>query len=447
MQSLFLAASVVGLSAYALPSNATVTASPHVVYTTEVVTALTTYCPAATTLTYNSKTYTITSATTLTITDCPCTIHKPVPTGPAQDECAKQCVAALYACKGKPDANQSFCVSTYNNCLGFQAIGGGKADYSPSACSKKDNPAPTGQAQDECAKQCVSALYACKGKPDANQSSCVSAYNTCLGFQAIGGGKADYSPSACSKEDSKPTPTGQVPGQGQDECAKKCVADLSACKGKPDANQSTCVSNYNSCLGYEAIGGGKADYSPSCCSKEGSKPTPTGQVPGQGQDECAKKCVAALGDCKAQPGANQSTCVSNYNSCLGYQAIGNGKADYSPSACSKSGGSTPTSTAQVPGQGQGQGQSECAKKCVAALGDCKAQPGANQSTCVSNYNSCLGYQAIGGGKADYSPSACSQQATGTGTGVPTVPTVPVTAGAADIARPVGLFLVGAALLL
>jgi len=49
-----------------------------VVYTTEVVTALTTYCPEATTLTHNGKTYTVTEATTLTITDCPCTISKPV---------------------------------------------------------------------------------------------------------------------------------------------------------------------------------------------------------------------------------------------------------------------------------------------------------------------------------------------------------------------------------
>jgi hypothetical protein len=49
-----------------------------VAYTTEVVTALTTYCPAATQLTHNGKTYTVTSATTLTITNCPCTITKPV---------------------------------------------------------------------------------------------------------------------------------------------------------------------------------------------------------------------------------------------------------------------------------------------------------------------------------------------------------------------------------
>lgn len=51
-----------------------------VAYTTEVVTALTTYCPEATTLTHNGQTYTITEATTLTITNCPCTVTKPVTT-------------------------------------------------------------------------------------------------------------------------------------------------------------------------------------------------------------------------------------------------------------------------------------------------------------------------------------------------------------------------------
>ncbi|CRK34394.1 hypothetical protein BN1708_006366 [Verticillium longisporum] len=49
----------------------------NVTYTTEVVEVYTTYCPEPTTLTHGDKTYTITSATTLTITDCPCTISKP----------------------------------------------------------------------------------------------------------------------------------------------------------------------------------------------------------------------------------------------------------------------------------------------------------------------------------------------------------------------------------
>ena len=42
--------------------------------TTAVVTALTTYCPYATELTHNGIVYTVTEETTLTITDCPCTI-------------------------------------------------------------------------------------------------------------------------------------------------------------------------------------------------------------------------------------------------------------------------------------------------------------------------------------------------------------------------------------
>ena len=64
------------------------------VYTTEVVTAFTTYCPAATTFEHGGVTYTVTEvglvnatdysqqqltftqATTFTVTNCPCTITK-----------------------------------------------------------------------------------------------------------------------------------------------------------------------------------------------------------------------------------------------------------------------------------------------------------------------------------------------------------------------------------
>ncbi|KAK0728484.1 hypothetical protein B0T26DRAFT_673006 [Lasiosphaeria miniovina] len=50
----------------------------NVTYVTEVVTAVTTFCPGPTQITYGGTTYTITEATTLTITDCPCTVTKPV---------------------------------------------------------------------------------------------------------------------------------------------------------------------------------------------------------------------------------------------------------------------------------------------------------------------------------------------------------------------------------
>jgi len=60
----------------AWPSNSSVTVD----YVTEVFTAYTTFCPASTEVTFNGITYTATESTTLTITNCPCTVVKPVTT-------------------------------------------------------------------------------------------------------------------------------------------------------------------------------------------------------------------------------------------------------------------------------------------------------------------------------------------------------------------------------
>lgn len=72
----FAAVAVLAIAATASASYSNET----VVYTTEVHTAYTTVCPAATQLTYNGVTYTATASQTLTITNCPCTIVKPVVT-------------------------------------------------------------------------------------------------------------------------------------------------------------------------------------------------------------------------------------------------------------------------------------------------------------------------------------------------------------------------------
>lgn len=64
----------------ALAAGAMAFKNETVVYTTEVVTAVTTFCPGPTTITHGENTYTVTEATTLTISDCPCTIKVPVTT-------------------------------------------------------------------------------------------------------------------------------------------------------------------------------------------------------------------------------------------------------------------------------------------------------------------------------------------------------------------------------
>ncbi|KAK0391297.1 hypothetical protein NLU13_0798 [Sarocladium strictum] len=71
--ALLIAAAAAGLVA-AQAGNGTV------VTTTRVVAEYTTYCPEATTFEFNGAKYTVTEATTLTITDCPCTIVEPCST-------------------------------------------------------------------------------------------------------------------------------------------------------------------------------------------------------------------------------------------------------------------------------------------------------------------------------------------------------------------------------
>lgn len=68
------------VAASAIVAGVSASYNGTVVYTTEVHTAYTTVCPEATKVTFNGQTYTVTEATTLTITNCPCTVVKPVTT-------------------------------------------------------------------------------------------------------------------------------------------------------------------------------------------------------------------------------------------------------------------------------------------------------------------------------------------------------------------------------
>ncbi|ODA80354.1 hypothetical protein RJ55_03312 [Drechmeria coniospora] len=69
----FTAAAVLAAAA-----GATAHYASNVTYVTEVVNSYVTYCPSPTILVHGSKTYHVSTPGTVTITDCPCTISKPV---------------------------------------------------------------------------------------------------------------------------------------------------------------------------------------------------------------------------------------------------------------------------------------------------------------------------------------------------------------------------------
>ncbi|KAI1005440.1 hypothetical protein K3495_g2781 [Podosphaera aphanis] len=73
-----LRSALVAAVMWAVGTAASAMDSPLVEYTTEVLTAYTTICPNATQIIFDQVTYTATESTTLTITNCPCTVIKPI---------------------------------------------------------------------------------------------------------------------------------------------------------------------------------------------------------------------------------------------------------------------------------------------------------------------------------------------------------------------------------
>ncbi|KID63635.1 hypothetical protein MBR_09870, partial [Metarhizium brunneum ARSEF 3297] len=182
------------------------TATGHIVYTTEVVTALTTYCPAPTTLTHGDKTYTITSATTLTITDCPCTISKPVqPTAvptPAPG-CNDKCQATYDQCRGKPGANLSTCVSDFEGCKASCTGATTAAPSKPVSPTVVPAPAPG------CNDKCQATYDQCRGQSGANLSTCVSNFEGCKA--SCTGASAPAPPPAPAPTAAKPSGNSTTP--------------------------------------------------------------------------------------------------------------------------------------------------------------------------------------------------------------------------------------------
>ncbi|KAF4450822.1 cell wall glyco, partial [Fusarium albosuccineum] len=273
-------------------------------YTTEVVTAVTTYCPGPTTLTYDDKTYTITEATTLTITDCPCTIAKPAKPTSTGDECAESCYEAYNKCRTGADANMAYCAAKFADCLGYNPFEGGSL-VTPTACSKK--PEPTGPVYTEVI---TSLTTYCPGpttmtyqdktytvteettltipctvsvpvKPHYTTEVLTAITTYCPEPTTMTYNNKTYTvdkPTTFTITDCPCTvskPAGPQPSAPSKDCAEMCTDKYNKCRSSPAANQATCAAEYAQCLGYNPFGSNGSFVTPTACHG----PAPTGPAP------------------------------------------------------------------------------------------------------------------------------------------------------------------------
>ncbi|KAJ0313345.1 hypothetical protein COL5a_004185 [Colletotrichum fioriniae] len=292
---------------------------------TQVVTAITTYCPEPTIIYHGKYTYTIKEPTTFTITDCPCTITHtgPMPTGtavppiitgvvpPSGPDCAATCAAAYDKCRGAPDANRATCAAEYAGCLGYSPFGPDGSLVTPTACSGTATAVPP------------------------------------IATGIVPPGTATAVP---------PIATGVVPPSGPD-CAAACAVDYNKCRSASDANRATCAANYAGCLGYSPFGPDGSLVTPTACSGTATAVVPTATAvppiatgivpPATTGAACVTGCNDAYNKCRSAPGANLSTCAAEYAGCLGYSPFGPDGSLVTPTACSGSAtGAVPTATAK-----------------------------------------------------------------------------------------------------
>ncbi|CAH0058173.1 unnamed protein product [Clonostachys solani] len=169
--------------------------TPSTTWTTEVVTALTTFCPAPTTVTYNDQTYTITSATTLTVTNCPCTISRPVTTIPPPATTTKVITAITTYCPEPTTLTYPHTTITVTSPTTLTI------PVKPTTLTIPIQPTTSTSAQPSsgCVDTCNDAYNKCRGQPGANRSTCAAQYASCLGYSPFAGNGTLITPTACSQ--------------------------------------------------------------------------------------------------------------------------------------------------------------------------------------------------------------------------------------------------------
>ncbi|KAG9253747.1 uncharacterized protein F5Z01DRAFT_127236 [Emericellopsis atlantica] len=221
----------------------------------------------------------------------------------------------------------------------------------------------TALAQTSCLDSCQVADNACRTAPNANLSTCASNLAACQERCPA------VSPMSSSTQAPVATHTPDVVEEVvvvchvcEEEAAKKNAQCKAECQMKENACRTAPGANQSTC---------SSEYA-GC---EAHCPPPT-TVPQHG-DECATKCMDADNKCRTTPGANLSTCASDLARCK----TSCPQQRYQP-------------TPPPPGPTHGDchecagNQDQCRAQCQAADNKCRTAPGANLSTCASELAGC-----------------------------------------------------------
>ncbi|TGO80828.1 hypothetical protein BPOR_1668g00010, partial [Botrytis porri] len=164
--------------------------------------------------------------------------------------------------------------------------------------------------------------------------------------------------------------------KSRDACSDSCNTEYNTCRSAPYANRSTCASNYASCLGYSPYDSNGLFVTPTACSSVAISSTGSSAASSATTNACVSQCNASYNSCRSAPGANQSTCASNYAGCLGYSPFDSNGLLVTPTACSLVATSTNVATTTTTQAAPSTTADACVSQCNASYNSCRSAPDA-----------------------------------------------------------------------
>ncbi|KAF7892151.1 hypothetical protein EAF00_008453 [Botryotinia globosa] len=328
----------------------------------------------------------------------------------SRDTCSDTCNTEYNTCRNAPGANRSTCASNYTSCLGYSPYDSNGSFVTPTACSSSvasttDLSTTSFVTTDICVSQCNASFNTCRSAPGANQSTCASNYASCLGYSPYDSNGSLVTPTACSSSVASTTASTVITLPTADACVSQCNASFNTCRSAPGANQSTCASNYASCLGYSPYDSNGSLVTPTACSVASSTTTQAASSATATADACVSKCNDSYNSCRSAPDANRATCASEYATCLGYSPYDSNGSLVTPTACSVASSTTTQAASSATATADA-----CVSKCNDSYNSCRSAPDANRATCASEYATCLGYVPFDNSGSLVTPTACSSSA-------------------------------------
>ncbi|KUJ17806.1 uncharacterized protein LY89DRAFT_61781 [Mollisia scopiformis] len=266
-------------------------------------------------------------------------------------------------------SNSTDCVSVYVNCLDL-----GGADNS---CESENA---------ICKNLCANSYGSCL-ESGIGDVACMTEYNSCLDGFAIFTTAANSAGKDCVSVFSDCHDSGTADNtcnSGNAQCKDKCSTIYGTCLTSGDADNASCMTQYNNCLdAFSVFATAATSQSIDCVSMFSAchDNLTADNTCDSYSAQCKDKCSVMYGTCLSSGAANDTLCMGQYNNCLDSFTPSISVDCVSNFTICRDNGIEANTCASY--------NAQCKDKCSVNYSTCLSSGDADDSACLTQYDGCL----------------------------------------------------------